>query len=43
MGLFLTILRENLPNRGDLSHISVKSCPIRAAFGIFLTDSLLIP
>ena len=39
MGLFITIVRENLANRGDSSRISVNSCPIRAAFGIFLTDS----
>ena len=37
--LFITIVRENLANRGDSSRISVNSCPIRAAFGIFLSDS----
>ena len=42
MRLFITIVRENLANRGELSKISVNSCPIRAAFGIFLTDSSLI-
>ena len=36
---FITIVRENLANRGDSSRISVNSCPIRAAFGIFLSDS----
>ena len=36
---FITIVGENLSNRGDSSRISVNSCPIRAAFGIFLTDS----
>ena len=38
-GPFLTIVSENLANRGESSRISVNSCPIRAAFGIFLTDS----
>ena len=33
---FVTIVRENLANRGESSRISVYSCPIRAAFGIFL-------
>ena len=37
--LFITIVRENLANRGDSSRIFVNSCPIRAAFGIFFTDS----
>ena len=36
---FITIVRENLANRGDSSQISVNSCPTRAGFGIFLTDS----
>ena len=36
---FITIVREKLANRGESSRISVNSCPIRAAFGIFLTDS----
>ena len=36
---FITIMRENLANRGDSSRISVNSCSIRSAFGIFLTDS----
>ena len=37
---FITIVRENLANRGESSRISVtcNSCPICAAFGIFLTD-----
>ena len=35
---FITIVKENLANRGESSRISVNSCPIRAAFGIFLTD-----
>ena len=35
---FITIVREKLANRGKSSRISVNSCPIRAAFGIFLTD-----
>ena len=39
MGLFITIVRENLANRGESSRISVNTCPNRAAFGIFLTDS----
>ena len=34
---FITIMRENLANRGESSRISVNSCQIRAAFGIFLT------
>ena len=33
---FIAIVREN---RRDSSRISVNSCPIRAAFGIFLTNS----
>ena len=37
--LFITIVRENLANRGELLLTSVNSCPIRATFGIFLTDS----
>ena len=36
---FITIVRENLANRGESSRISVNLCPIRVAFGIFLTDS----
>ena len=36
---FITIVRENLANRVESSRISVNSCPIRAAFGIVLTDS----
>ena len=36
---FITIVRENLANRGDSSRISVNSGSIRAAFGIFLTES----
>ena len=36
---FITIVRENLSNHGESSRISVNSCPIRAAFGIFLTGS----
>ena len=39
---FITIVRENLANRGESPQIAVNTCPIRAAFGIFLTDSLLI-
>ena len=39
MGLFINIVRENLANRVESWRISVNSCPIRAAFGIFLTDS----
>ena len=35
---YITFVRENLANRGESSRISVNSCPIRAAFGIFLTD-----
>ena len=38
MGLFYNYC-ERKSNRGDSSRISVNSCPIRAAFGIFLTDS----
>ena len=37
MGLFITIVRENLANRRQSSRISVHSCTIRAAFGVFLT------
>ena len=36
---FIDIVRENLANRVESSRISVNSCPIRAAFRIFLTDS----
>ena len=36
---FITIVRENLSNHGESSRISVNSCPIRAAFRIFLTGS----
>ena len=39
MAFFMTIVRENLANRGDSSLISVNSSPISAAFGVFLTDS----
>ena len=35
---FITIVRENLANRSESSQISVNSCPIRAAFGVFLSD-----
>ena len=31
-------MRENLANRVETSRISVNSCPIRAAFRIFLTS-----
>ena len=36
---FITIVRENIADLGESSGISVSSCPIRAAFGIFLSDS----
>ena len=36
---FITIVRESHEYRRDSWRISVNSCPIRAAFGIFLTDS----
>ena len=36
---FITIMRENLANRRVSSRISVNSCPIHAAFGVFLTNS----
>ena len=36
---FINIVRENIANCGESSRISVNSWPIRAAFGIFLTDS----
>ena len=36
---FITVVREQLANRGESSRISVNSCTIRDAFGIFLTDS----
>ena len=36
---FIAIVRVNLANRVESSRISVNSCPIRAAFRIFLTDS----
>ena len=38
MGLFfyINILRKNLANRQESSLISLDSCPIRAAFGVFL-------
>ena len=32
---FITIVRENIANRRETSRISVNSCPIRAAFGVF--------
>ena len=37
---FITILRENLANRGESSQISVKSCPIRHILNRFVIDSL---
>ena len=36
---FITVVRENLANHHELPRISVNSCPIRAAFGIFSTNS----
>ena len=38
--LFITIVRENLENRGDSSRISVNSCPIRHILNSFAIDSL---
>ena len=36
---FITVVRENLANYHESPRISVNSCPIRAAFGIFSTNS----
>ena len=36
---FITIVRDNLVNCGDLSRVSVNSCSICAAFDVFLTNS----
>ena len=37
LAFFITIVRENLANRGESSLISLNSCQIRAAFGIFMS------
>ena len=35
---FITIVRENFGNRHESLWISVNSCPIHAAFGVFLIN-----
>ena len=39
LAFFITIVRINLVNRGESLRIFVNSCPIRAAFGVFLNNT----